>query len=254
MNERDIVIGGVHAVTSALERAPGDVLEIWIRRESGATALSACAEKAANLGLVIQHADDKTLDRLYGDSHHQGVVLRRRPPLAPDFKTWCASLPTLSNALILVLDTVQDPRNFGACVRVADGAGVTAVIYPRDKSAKLTSVVAKAASGAIDTIPLMAVTNLASALDELRRCGVWVTGAVHDSPTSLYDLDLRGPLALVLGNEGSGLRRLTRERCDHLAHIPMYGALASLNVATATAVCLFEACRQRRVPIAQRPA
>ncbi len=246
MSERDLLIGGLHAVTSALTHAPGDVLEIWLRQGAEEGALLTCATLARSHGLTVQSADNRTLDRLYGDEHHQGVVIRRRPPAAPDFKSWCCGISrSASPPLLLVLDTVQDPRNFGACLRVADGAGVAAVIHPRDKSAHLNNVVAKAASGAIDTVTLLAVTNLASALDDLKQAGVWVTGAVHDSPTSLYTIDLTGAAALVLGNEGSGLRQLTRTRCDHLAHIPMYGTLRSLNVATAAAVALFEARRQR---------
>lgn len=246
MSERDLVIGGLHAVTATLTCAPGDVLEVWLRQGSEDGALTACAALARARGITVQTADNRTLDRLYGDEHHQGIVMRRRVPAAPAFGDWCAALPAAATPpLILVLDTVQDPRNFGACLRVADGAGVGAVIYPRDKSARLNNVVAKAASGAIDTVTLLAVPNLASAIDGLKQAGVWVTGAVHDSVTSLYALDLSGASALVLGNEGSGLRRLTRERCDHLAHIPMYGKLSSLNVATAAAVALFEARRQR---------
>lgn len=246
MSERDLIVGGLHAATSALTHAPGDVLEIWLRAGPEEGALGACAALARAQGLRVQTAEPRTLDRLYGDEHHQGIVMRRRPPQAPDFKAWCAGLAQAGEPpLLLVLDTVQDPRNFGACLRVADGAGAAAVIYPRDKSARLGSVVAKAASGAIDTVTLFDVPNLAATLAALKEVGVWVTGAVHDSPTSLYTLDLRGAVALVLGNEGSGLRRLTRERCDHLAHIPMYGALSSLNVATAAAVTLFEARRQR---------
>ena len=200
MSERSLLIGGLHAVTSALTHAPGDVLEVWLRQGAEEGALTTCAALARTQGLTVQSADGRTLDRLYGDEHHQGIVLRRRPPAAPEFKDWCAGLAhAASPPLVLVLDTVQDPRNFGACLRVADGAGVAAVIHPRDKSAGLTNVVAKAASGAIDTVTLLAVTNLASALDELKRAGVWVTGAVHDSPTSLYALDLTGATALVLG-------------------------------------------------------
>jgi len=140
---------------------------------------------------------------------------------------------------------VQDPRNFGACLRVADGAGAAAVIYPRDKSARLGTVAAKAASGAIDSLVLVDVHNLAQALALLKDAGYWVVGASHEAADSLYAVDLSPPTALVFGNEGSGLRRLTRSHCDRLVRIPMHGAVGSLNVATAAAVTLYEARRQR---------
>ena len=167
------------------------------------------------------------------------LLLSRSGPLGA--LEWLFNPP----ALILVLDAVQDPRNFGACLRVADGAGVDAVVYPRDKSARLGDVVAKAASGAIDTVRLTPVANLAAALRELRDAGVWITGADGEAEASIYDIDFSGPAALVFGNEGRGLRRLTREHCDTLASIPMAGELESLNVATAVAGGLFEARRQR---------
>jgi 23S rRNA (guanosine2251-2'-O)-methyltransferase len=152
----------------------------------------------------------------------------------------------------VVLDSVQDPRNFGACLRVADCAGVDAVIFPRDKSARLTAAVAKAASGAIDSVALIAVPNLATALERVREAGLWISGATADGDLDLYAADLRGPSALVFGNEGSGLRALTRARCDFLVRIPLAGRVASLNVASAAAVCLFEARRQRAAASGQK--
>lgn len=246
MSERDLVTGGVHAVRAAFELAPAAVLELWLRRDlDAATALQFAALAAAH-GVAVQTVETATLDRLYGDAHHQGVVLRRRPPATVALREWIAGAASSAGApLLLVLDTVQDPRNFGACLRVADGAGVDAVIFPRDKSARLGTVVAKAASGAIDSLTLIEVPNLARALSALREAGIWVTGTGHDAAAELYAIDLTAPTALVLGNEGTGLRRLTRERCDCVVRIPMYGHLPSLNVATAAAVGLYEARRQR---------
>lgn len=248
MAERDIVVGGIHAVRSALELAPQDALELWLRPERDSPALESIAALARTLGLAVHPAELRTLDRLCGDGHHQGVVLRRRVP---------ANLPLhallqrfADNAavpLLLVLDAVQDPRNFGACLRAADGAGVDAVVYPRDKSAPLSSVVAKAASGAIDSVALVMVTNLASALAALAEAGIWNIGTAHDAPADLYAADFTPPAALVLGGEGSGMRRLTRVRCDTLVRIPMHGRVQNLNVATAAAIGLFEARRQRSV-------
>jgi len=151
-----------------------------------------------------------------------------------------------ADTLLLLLDGVTDPRNLGACLRVADAAGAAAVIVPRDRSAALSPVVAKAAAGAAETLPLIAVTNLARAMGELKDAGVWIAGASGDAQTSLYELNLTGPLAWALGAEGEGLRRLTRERCDWLARIPLAGHVESLNVSVAAGICLFETVRQRR--------
>jgi 23S rRNA (guanosine2251-2'-O)-methyltransferase len=154
--------------------------------------------------------------------------------------------------LLLLLDGVTDPRNLGACLRTADAAGAAAVIVPRDRSAAMSPVVAKAAAGAADTVPLIAVTNLVRAMDELREAGVWIAGAAGEADRMVYELDLTGPIAWALGAEGEGLRRLTRERCDYLARIPMRGQVQSLNVSVATGICLFETQRQRAARAAPR--
>jgi 23S rRNA (guanosine2251-2'-O)-methyltransferase len=247
----DLIIGGLHAVRTAFERAPADCLELSVKQGSKHPEIGALDLLAQRHGVSVQQVETATLNKLYDDSHHQGVVLRRRVPAAVPLKNILGEYTPGSPPLFLVLDMIQDPRNFGACLRVADGAGVTAVIYPRDKSARLGNVVAKAASGAIDTVARAAVPNLAAALRSLRDAGVWITGAAHDTSLSLYAVDFRVAAAIVLGNEGQGLRRLTREHCDQLAGIPMHGRLDSLNVATATAVCLFEARRQRLAGVAQ---
>lgn len=245
-SSKDLIVGGLHAARTTLERAAGDVLEMWLRRDRDDGPLAALARDARAQGVTVQFVEPATLVRLYGDEHHQGVVLRRRPPATVDLATVLARAAAAGRApLLLVLDNVQDPRNFGACLRVADGAGVDGVIFTRDRSARLTSVVAKTASGALDSVALVSVPNLAAALKALAAAGVWTLGAALEDAVPLWEADLTLPSALVLGNEGEGLRRLTRERCDRLVRIPMRGAVASLNVATAAAVCLFEACRQR---------
>lgn len=246
MAARDLIMGGLHAARMVFARRGGDILELWLRRARDTRSEHELEAIARAHGVTVQIVDDATLDRLYGDDHHQGVVLRRRPPPTVELKTVLAGAAAAGRAaLLLVLDNVQDPRNFGACLRAADGAGVDGVIFTRDRSARVTSVVAKTASGALDSVALIAVANLAAALRDLAAAGVWTIGAAHDGARSLYQVDLRLPSALVLGNEGDGLRRLTRERCDQLVNIPMHGQVTSLNVATATAVCLFEARRQR---------
>lgn len=250
MAARDLVIGGNHAVQVALELRGSDCLELFLRDApadgAAAPAQAAMTALAQDHAIPVHRVEDRTLDKLYGDSHHQGIVLRRRPPpFVPLGQLLSACRNDDRVPFMLVLDCVQDPRNFGACLRVADGAGADGVIFARDKSARIGNVVAKAASGALDTVPLVCVSNLAAALQQLAAAGIWITGAADDAPESLYEVDFTLPSALVLGNEGDGLRRLTRERCDRLSAIPMAGRLGSLNVATAAAVCLFEARRQR---------
>jgi len=239
------VVGGRHAVSVLLGDSPHLALEVWIRR-SADDVLDKFATLARELGITVHFADEKTLDKVHGDDLHQGIVARRRPPELVALDALADDLAAADHpALLLLLDEVQDPRNFGACLRAADGAGVDAVVFPRARSAPLSQVVARAASGAVDTVRLVEVANLAAAMGRLRETGVWTTGAVDDAPVSIYDHDLSGASALVLGNEGRGLRQLTRTRCDHLTRIPMHGRIPSLNVATAAAVCLFEARRQR---------
>ncbi len=249
MSARSFVVYGLHACRAALERAPQDVLEIWLRQDTSHPELGELSRLAAELGLRTQAAAPGTLERLTDGGVHQGIALRRRtPPARALAEVLERPSPAVRPLLLLVLDQAQDPHNLGACLRVADGAGAAAVVVPRDRSAGVTGVVAKAASGALDSVPLVAVPNLARALDELKAAGLWVVGATHEAHATLYETDLRGPLAWVLGGEGGGLRRLTRERCDGLARIPLHGAVSSLNVSTAAAVCLFEAVRQRGQP------
>ena len=246
--DKSLVVFGLHACLSTLQRAPQDVLEIWLRAEAASPELVALGEQAKALGITRQLATLQTLDRLANGGVHQGVVLRRRPPAPLDFDALRARLrQSTESPLLLAIDHPQDPHNLGACLRVADGAGVAAVLVPRDRSVGLTAVAAKVASGAADTVPLVQVTNLVRALGQLKEDGLWVVGATHETPLGLYAADLTVPSVLVMGAEGAGLRRLTREACDLLVHIPMLGSVSSLNLSTAAAVCLFEARRQRLV-------
>lgn len=245
MATADLLTGGIHVVESALSRAPADCLELWLRDGSDSD-IEQLVSKARETGVHIHRATNQQLTKLYGDEHHQGAVLKRRPPQLLGMTDLREKLAAeYDGALLLILDQVHDPRNFGACLRVADGAGVRGVIFPRARSAPLTATAAKAASGAIDTLDLICVSNLAAAMRELKQHGVWITGATGDAEQIIYDIDFRGGACLVLGNEGEGLRHLTRQHCDFLARIPMAGVLPSLNVATACAVTLFEAQRQR---------
>jgi len=233
-------------VRSALTFSAPAALELWLKEGELSAELVQIQSLADVAGVATQRVPSKTLVRLTEGAVHQGVVLRRRMPPGVVFEDYVAHLADPATVpLLLVLDQVQDPQNFGACLRVADGAGADAILIPRDHSAQITGTVAKAASGALDSVPIIAVANLARALDSLRAAGMWFVGAAHDAPETIYECDLSGPVGLVVGSEAQGLRHLTRAKCDRLARIPMRGAIASLNVSTAAAITLFEANRQR---------
>jgi len=247
MPKRETVYG-LHAVGSLLTEHPGDIRELLVATGRTDRRLGELLEQAAAAGIAVTRLPRRELDTLVPGARHQGAVARvgqaiRTRGLA-DLE---ALLGALDHApLLLVLDGIQDPHNLGACLRTADAAGVDAVIVPRDRAAGITPVVRKVASGAAETLPLFAVTNLARALRSLKAAGVWLWGASDDAQCSLHESDFRGPLALVLGGEGRGLRRLTRELCDFEVAIPMAGHVSSLNVSVAAGVLLYEAVRQRR--------
>lgn len=245
---RSVLIYGLHAVQAYLDRHPEGVLEVFLLKSRDDERLNQLIKALRPLGLTLQWRERPQLDELAGDSHHQGVVARVREQTPGDEHALMDFLDGLSAPpFLLLLDGVTDPHNLGACLRTADAAGVQAVITPRDKSASITPVVRKVAVGAVETLPFFQVTNLARTMTALRERGIWLIGTALDvGAGSLYDVDLKGPLGVVMGAEGSGLRRLTREHCDVLAYIPMAGAVESLNVSVATGVVLFEALRQRR--------
>ncbi|HET6906451.1 MAG TPA: 23S rRNA (guanosine(2251)-2'-O)-methyltransferase RlmB [Rhodanobacteraceae bacterium] len=237
---------GINPVEGALANDPSRVREVLIEQGARNQRLTSLSEEAKRLGVRVHARPRAMLDKLAGEARHQGVVAAyEAPPPLSDH-----DLPALmeragNEAFFLVLDGVTDPHNLGACLRSAAAAGVTAVIVPRDRAAGITPVVRRASAGAADRVPLIAATNLARALRTLKEGGVWLTGLAGDAGRSLYDMDLKGPVALVLGSEGEGMRRLTREACDHVVHIPMPGVAESLNVSVAAGVVLFEALRQR---------
>jgi 23S rRNA (guanosine2251-2'-O)-methyltransferase len=238
------VLAGFHAVTARLRQAPDSIEALYVdggRRDGRMRQLLARAEAA---GVRATAADFERLQQLAGGATHQGVVaLCAVTEVARTFDDVLDGVGP--RTLLLLLDGVTDPRNLGACLRTAEAAGVQAVIVPRDRSANMTPVVASAAAGAAESLPLIAVTNLARSMQELREAGVWIAGAAGEAEKTLYEIDLTGPIAWALGAEGEGLRRLTRERCDVLARIPLHGQVESLNVSVATGICLFETQRQR---------
>jgi 23S rRNA (guanosine2251-2'-O)-methyltransferase len=237
---------GLHAINAVLERAPERLLEIWLaqpRDDARARELKRNAEIA---GVHLHAATAEALVKLVGDVNHQGAVAAIRPLKPWDENDLAEAMARSSeDALLLVLDGVTDPHNLGACLRSAAAAGVQAVIIPKDRSAGVDGVVRKVAAGAADFVPLASVTNLARTLDVLKRAGIWVVGLDGAAAQDLFAADLKRPLALVLGAEGAGMRRLTRERCDFVVRIPMIGQVESLNVSVAAGIALFEARRQR---------
>lgn len=240
-----MILLGFHAVGARIKRAAASIKTLYIdagRRDARVQELIRVAELH---GVTVHRAEAERLDQMTGGARHHGVVaLAEAESLAQDLDQLLDSLQ--ATPLLLLLDGITDPRNLGACLRAADGAGVQAVIAPRDRSAKLTDVAISAAAGAAESVPLLYVTNLARTMDELRERDIRLVGAVDQADDDLYGCNLSGALAIVLGAEGQGLRRLTRERCDQLVRIPMQGALSSLNVSVAAGVLLFEALRQRR--------
>ena len=245
MNSRHLAYG-LHPVRALLEREPAAVARLLVTdRDRG--NLSELATLATRHGVPVELRPAATLDRLTQNATHQGVLaLLAAPPQALDENALEGILAQAERPLLLVLDEVQDPRNLGACLRSADAAGAHAVLAPRRNAASLTAAAIKTAAGAASTVPFVQVGNLARTLRFLKGAGLSLYGADARADTTLYDTDLAPPCALLLGGEGQGLRRLTRELCDGLVTIPMTGAVGSLNVSVAAAVCLFEAVRQRR--------
>lgn len=240
-------LNGVHSVQNALQHDASNITQLWVAENKRNPRIDKVVSQAEKLGLPIQSATPSALDRMTGSRKHQGLVAEY---LAPDASNEndLIELITQTNEplLLLVLDGVTDPHNLGACIRTAEGAGVHAVIAPKDKSAGLTPTARKVASGAAERLPFVQVTNLARTLDLLKASGVWITGTSDKATQSLYQCDFTGPTAIVMGAEGKGVRRLTEKSCDHLTSIPMAGSVSSLNVSVATGVVLYEAVRQRQ--------
>ena len=244
----DNIITGLHAVLAALKNNPEGVEEIWVNESREDKRIGEVIAAARAARVKVHQSPKAALDRLADGVRHQGAVARLREVAArtePQLETFLADLPAAP--LLLVLDGVQDPHNLGACLRSADAAGAHGVIVPREHTAPLSAVARRAASGAAESIPVFQVVNLARCLRQLKDAGLWLVGATHDADIDIYHADLKGPTALVLGGEGKGLRRLTREHCDVLARIPMAGSVSSLNVSVAAGICLFESVRQRQV-------
>ncbi len=240
-------IYGIHAVTAVIKHQATALTELLIASSRDDKRMQALIEQAKQLGLNVRFVSKPQLDNLTAHANHQGVVALLTASEQLTEMDLPQLLDTVDKPLLLILDAVQDPHNLGACLRSANAAGVTAVIAPKDKAASLTATVRKVACGAAEVTPFIQVTNLARLIRELKAAGIWIYGLAGEGGQSLYQTDLRGPCALVLGSEGTGLRHLTRQLCDGLLSIPMAGSVSSLNVSAATSVALFEALRQRQV-------
>jgi 23S rRNA (guanosine2251-2'-O)-methyltransferase len=236
---------GIHAVGSLLERQPGKVRALWALKGRQDKRMQPLLDLAKQHRIKLRFVERKELDQLV-DGVHQGIVAEVEATQIRNETFLEQLLEGLQQPpFLLVLDGVTDPHNLGACLRTADAAGVHAVIAPKDKSAPLNATAVKVACGAADSVPYVVVTNLARTLKHLQASGVWITGTAGEAQQLVNEASLTGPMALVMGAEGSGMRRLTREHCDQLVKIPMAGSVSSLNVSVAAGVCLFEAVRQR---------
>lgn len=240
------MIYGIHAVNALLETSPERFIEVYALKGREDKRLQPLLNQLHQYGISVQFLNRQTLDKKSNGEVHQGLMAKVQPAKELNENDLDLLLQNKSQPLLLVLDGITDPHNLGACLRTADAAGVTAVIVPKDKSAQLTSTARKVACGAAESVPLIRVTNLARTLRELQQQhNIWIVGTAGEARETLYQTKLTGGIALVMGAEGEGMRRLTREHCDQLISIPMAGSVSSLNVSVATGVCLFEIVRQR---------
>lgn len=250
MAKNEELVFGIHAVKSLLKRSPERFIEIYLLKGREDERLVPIINQIRKYKIASHLVNRKVLDEKTKGEQHQGIVAKVTPG-----KTYSEN--DLEDILLqaeskgehpffLVLDGVTDPHNLGACLRNADAAGVQAIIVPKDNAARITPTVRKVAVGAADTVPLVQVTNLSRTLKQLQKLGVWVIGTAGETDDNIYDISLSGPMALVMGAEGKGMRRLTKETCDQLVKLPMAGSVSSLNVSVASGICLFEIVRQRR--------
>lgn len=233
---------------AALDVPVSRIKEIWLAADRQDQRVEALLTAAREQGIVVHKAERETLDKIAPEVQHQGCAARCKPLESLDEKGLLDLIENLSEpAFLLILDGVQDPHNLGACLRTAEAAGVHAVVAPKDRASGLTATAVKISSGAAERVPFAQVTNLSRLIKDLQQLGVWLVGTSGDAQQSLFQIDLKGPVAIVLGAEGKGIRRLTRDNCDEVIYIPMQGQAESLNVSVAAGVCLFEAYRQRHL-------
>ena len=250
MNQKQWV-KGPNAVLSTLKHAPQLCVQLSVAQElvSSNGRLAQCVEIALSRGVEVQRYSQVRWQQFI-EQHdldkHQGVALAAQNPQLYDLKWLQKQLATIDNALVLILEEISDPHNFGACLRTADAVGVDAVIVKKDRQTAVTEAVHKAACGASFTVPIVVVSNLAQAIARLQKNGLWLVGFSDRAQQSLYRVDLKGPIAIVMGSEGGGIRQLTTQKCDYLCNIPMQGTVECLNISVATGVALYEVLRQRQ--------
>ena len=246
MTEKNIVYG-INAVTALLNRSPQRADVVYLQEDLGAKRAARLRDAIKHSGVSVRRVAPAELERLTQTSKHQGVALLVAGSVRLHESEAKQLIAGLDNPLLLVFDEIQDPRNFGACLRTADATGVDLVVSARSRTVKLTPVVSKVAAGAAESQATVEVANIVRFLEYLKEQGVALVGASADAPEALFDVDLTGPVAIILGAEGRGLRRLTREHCDHLVRLPMTGVVDSLNVSVAAGICLYECLRQRQL-------
>ena len=237
---------GLHAVQAALDYSPEKIQRVWVDNQRQDKRLTSLLTGLSRVNINVEKSDRKTLDRLSDHKNHQGIIAEVQLPSTNSEAQLKDAIETLTTTpLFLILDQVQDPHNLGACLRSADAAGVHGIIIPKDNSSGITPTVCKVASGAAETIPVYQVTNLARCLRGLKEQGLWIIGTTGEAEKTLFETDLSLPLALVMGTEGQGMRKLTQQHCDFLVKIPMQGQVESLNVSVAAGVMMYETLRQR---------
>lgn len=242
----DQYVAGKHPVLEAL-KAGRPLNKIWVSEQAQRSHIAPILEEAKARGVVVQQADKRKLDQLVPGVPHQGVVAQAAAVSYAEVEELLERAAAQGEPpLLVLLDEVEDPHNLGSVLRTAECTGVHGVIVPKRRSAGLTAAVAKTSAGAVEYVPVARVANLAQTMDKLKEAGVWIAGAAGDADSDVYHANLAGPLAIVIGNEGRGLSRLVRERCDFLISLPMYGRINSLNASVAAGVILYEAVRQRR--------
>ncbi len=249
MSKRTDQIFGLHAVKQILENSPETILNTWIQESIQSESVRLIHESLKDLGVSIQIVPRATLGKMVKNQNHQGVILEVRKAAKKTEQDLDDVLEQNqdSNPLYLVLDSIQDPHNLGACIRTADAAGVTAVIIPNDRAASINETVRKVASGAVENVTVISVVNLVRAMKKIKEAGVWVVGTAGDAKQSIYELDLKIPTAIVMGGEGKGMRDSVQKECDYTASLPIHGHVESLNVSVAAGVVLYEAVRQRSI-------
>ena len=255
MKKQVEIVYGTHAVRHVLELNPESILSAWIQdSKKGKNEIHECVNLLNLHAIHIDYLPKSTLDKHTANATHQGIIIKQKSgsqTLSPDLDS-IINKTTEGKLFLLILDGIQDPQNLGACIRTANAAGVDAVIIPKNRSASVTSAVCKVASGAVESTPIITVTNLSRTLRQIQDSGIWVIGTDDKAEQNLYETDLNIPLAIILGAEGRGLRTNTRTKCDYLVRLPMHGIVESLNVSVAAGICLYEVQRQRRYTQSRR--